>query len=78
MSSSVSCLTTHYCHLSEENLRLQEQVLRLRADVGRERVENASLAEGLAQAETRVGVLSFVLGRFRYQRSYSFCNQSVV
>eukprot|EP00903_Cladosiphon_okamuranus_P015598 g14403.t1 len=38
----------------EENLQLQEQVLRLRADVGRERVENTSLSERLAQAETRV------------------------
>ena len=39
---------------AEENLQLQEQVLRLRADVGRERVENASLTERLAQAETLV------------------------
>ncbi|CAM9251616.1 unnamed protein product [Scytosiphon promiscuus] len=38
----------------EENLKLQEQVLRLRADVGRERVENTSLTERLAQAETMV------------------------
>ncbi|CAM9798826.1 unnamed protein product [Ectocarpus sp. 4 AP-2014] len=47
-------ITLKATRTEEENLRLQEQVLRLRADVGRERVENASLAEGLAQAETRV------------------------
>lgn len=35
---------------------LQEQVLRLRADVGREGVENASITERLQQAEERVGV----------------------
>ncbi|CAB1110575.1 unnamed protein product [Ectocarpus sp. CCAP 1310/34] len=47
-------ITLKATRTEEENLRLQEQVLRLRADVGRERVENASLAKGLAQAETRV------------------------
>ncbi|CAM9566989.1 unnamed protein product [Ectocarpus sp. 12 AP-2014] len=47
-------ITLKATRTEEENLRLQEQVLRLRADVGRERVENASLAESLAQAETRV------------------------
>lgn len=53
-----SCRPTTYLLLTatraEENLQLQEQVLRLRADVGRERVENASLTERLAQAETLV------------------------
>lgn len=48
----------------EDKLRLQEQVLRLRADVGREHVENASVTERLAQAEARVGGVSlfFKLG----------------
>lgn len=39
----------------EDNLRLQEELLRLTADVGRERVEKASVAERLGQAEARVG-----------------------
>lgn len=46
---------------AEENLQLQEQVLRLRADVGRERVENTSLTERLAQAETRVSAMGAIV-----------------
>lgn len=35
-------------------MRLQENVLRLTADAGRERVENATIAERLAHAESTV------------------------
>lgn len=39
---------------AEANMELREQVLRLKADVGRERVENESLAARLAQAQAQV------------------------
>lgn len=48
---------------AEENLRLQEHVLRLRADVGRERMENASISESLTQAEARVSRCFLTLER---------------